>query len=103
MVNAAKVYLKKELSDLKEGNYFNNPDGYDIPLEKLIMEEYINAPNNTFSKKGMTCDGEHAKVNVKYVDTVYKYSYVLTCQDTSTKKKYTKTVNDEEFQVSDLQ
>lgn len=103
MISAAKLYIRKEATDLQEANSFSS-DGYNVKLSDLINDEYISRP--TFTKKTMSCDESDANsyVNVKYISSsnTYIFSYNLICQDTSIKKKYTKSYKKEEFIVSDL-
>lgn len=102
MIDASKLYIKKEAVDLHEGGFFNNSNGHNVKLkDDLIKDEYISAPS--FTKKSMSCNLDTAFVNIKYNSSNgYKFSYNLECQDTATKKKYTKAFNDKEFIVSDL-
>lgn len=103
MVDAAKVYLKKEATDLHEGNKFGS-NGHNVSLNVLITDEYINAPS--FSKKSMSCemDDNKAFVNIKYDSSnkSYKLSYNLECKDTSAGKKFTKLYTSDEFVTDDL-
>lgn len=100
MVDAAKIYIKKEAVDLHEAGAFNGKT-VNVGFNQLETDEYVSEP--TFTKKGMSCDLDNAFVRVKYSSpNGYKFSYNLECKDVSTKKKYTKKATDKEFTINDL-
>lgn len=101
MVDAAKIYIRKEATDLQEANSFGT-NGYDVPLSTLVNEEYIT--RYTPTKDNLECDltDSHAFVNVTYNSSngTYKYSYNLECKDKSSKKNYIKSYTSDEFVIS---
>ena len=104
MVDAAKLYIRKEATDLQEAGEFNKPNGYTVTLKTLIDEEYINEYKPT--KQNLSCDmsKEKAFINITYDSSsgTYTFKYNLVCQDTSTNKKYTKNYDNSKFVISNL-
>lgn len=98
MIDAAKLYSRKESVDWVEASNGSNFTKK-VYLSNLITNEYITPYRPT--KDNLWCDQEHAYVYIEYSsDTgTYKYSYDLLCKDKSSKKKYTKKYNSEEFVI----
>lgn len=99
MIDAAKLYMRKEATDIQESGRFSHGDPYDIDLELLIQDEYITKFSGT--KKDIKCDESNSKVRVKYdSDTgTYTFEYKLLCEDSG--KTYTKDYGDEKFKIQD--
>lgn len=103
MVDAAKLYIRKEAVDLQEAEAFKNGRKQEVKLSYLIEQEYMN--KFVGSKKTITCDDDNtAAVQVSYTPSngTYTFKYKLVCKDKSTRKKYTKTYNSDEFNESNL-
>lgn len=96
MVDAAKLYAKKESVDWKEESN-NNSFTKEVSLNNLIKDEYITRFSGT--KKDITCNIDTAAVQVKYNSSngTYTFKYKIACEDSS--KKYTKEYNNEKFNV----
>lgn len=95
MVDAAKVYTRKEKVDWQEADVFKNGQTVEITLDTLINEEYITQFTGT--KKDITCRNESGTVQVSYDSTTgtYTFKYKLICEDSS--KIYEKTYNGTKF------
>ena len=104
MIDAAKLYTRKEAIDWQEANKFGNSgtEKVYIKLDDLVKEEYIN--KYTPSKKSISCEEDTAMIRVGYNkdNGTYTFDYKLICKDTSTRKKYTKDYDDEKFKTSNL-
>ncbi len=97
MIDAAKVHLKKEITDLKEAGFFKTEDKVvEFQLKDLIQDEYIT--QFVGSKKQITCSTDSGKVRIKYKDNKYIFDYQLICNYNN--KTYTKNYDDEEFITS---
>lgn len=95
MVDAAKVYTRKEKVDWQEADVFKNGQTVEITLDTLINEEYITQFTGT--KKDITCGSNTGAVQVSYNPTngTYTFKYKLTCEDSN--KIYTKTYTGTKF------
>ena len=102
MIDAAKLYARKETVDWQEADKFKNNATVEIELKDLINEEYIN--KYTPSKSSISCEENTARIRVGYNkdNGTYTFDYKLICKDTSTRKKYTKSYGTDEFIVSNL-
>lgn len=103
MVDAAKLYIRKEAIDLQEAEAFKNGRKQEVQLSYLIEQEYVN--KFVGSKKSIVCDDDNtAAVQISYTPSngTYTFKYKLVCKDKAAKKKYTKTYNTDQFEVSNL-
>ncbi len=97
MIDATKLYLKKEATDFNEKHNNSNSWSEEVSLSYLITDEYIN--EFTPTKQGITCDKNTASVRIKYENGSYKLDYKLTCHTKSPKKDYIKGYDNTEFIV----
>ena len=95
MIDAGKVYLKKEGTDLTEKHNNSNNWSEEVTLDDLITNEYIN--EFTPTKKGISCDKNTAGIRIKYENGSHKIDYKLTCHTTSPSKNYVKGYDNSEF------